>query len=391
MKLVILFFSLCLIGCASPQEQIEEPVEKPIPIINSEISFTKIADGFNQPLGISHSNDASGRLFIVERGGTIRIIDASGTRIEHPFLDVSSLVDTDFGEQGLLGLVFHPKYKTSGRFFINYTNKDDDTIIAEYKTSQNTNVAIESPTRRLLFLEQPEHNHNGGHMAFSPKDNYLYIGTGDGGGFDDPNDNAENLDSLLGKMLRLDVNTNLPYAVPNTNPYVNDSAVRSEIWAHGLRNPWRFSFDRLTGDLYIGDVGQARYEEINFQPNDSNGKENYGWDTTEGLECNEPRNDCNKDGISLPILTYGRDQGVSVTGGYVYRGSEIPWLQGKYIYGDFATGIIWMAEQTASGWKSEMLADTEFNISSFGEDAAGELYLADYSTGSIYKFSGVVE
>lgn len=388
MRFVILFLSLFLIACTVPKEETEK--ETP-PIVNSEIRFTKIADGFNQPLGITHAHDKSGRLFIIERGGTIRIIDNKSQRIEEPFLDVSDLISTDFGERGLLGLAFHPNYTSNARFFINYTDVSGDTVIAEYRLSKDINLALGEPTQRLLSITQPYNNHNGGHIAFSPKDSYLYLGTGDGGLFDDPDDRAENLNTLLGKMLRLDINNTMPYSIPESNPYASDGSALPEIWAYGLRNPWRFSFDRETGDLYIGDVGQARFEEINFQSANSQGKENYGWDIMEGFECNEPRNSCNKEGITQPILSYGHDQGVSVTGGYVYRGNEIPWLQGKYVYGDFATGSIWVAEQTASGWSSEVLADTEFNISSFGEDAVGELYLADYSTGSIYKFSAVVD
>ncbi len=236
----------------------------------------------------------------------------------------------------------------------------------------------------ILTFDQPAGNHNGGQIQFGP-DGYLYIGTGDGGQANDPWDNAENRGVLLGKMLRIAVQGQDSYAIPHDNPFIEQNDVRAEIWAYGLRNPWRFSFDRGTGDLYIADVGQNQWEEVDFQPAESVGGEHYGWDTTEGTHCFEPASGCDDSAITLPVAEYAHDQGCSVTGGYVYRGATYPQLDGVYFYADFCSGDIWALRQGDDGvWQDEIVFDSDYRIASFGEDEAGELYVLDLS-GSVYR------
>lgn len=368
-----LLLALIIVGCSNAQNEPDEPV------------FSKIASGFNRPVGITHAGDGSSRLFVIEQGGKIFIIKDDKVTQE-PFLDVSDLVSRNGGERGLLGLAFHPDYKNNGRFFINYTNRDGNTVIAEYQVSSNANSADKSSAKILLSFEQPFSNHNGGHLAFSPKDNYLYIASGDGGDGGDPREYAQALNTPLGKLLRIDVDSGEPYAVPDSNPWATSPDAFKEIWAYGLRNPWRFSFDRETGDLYIGDVGQGRYEEINFQAASSVGGENYGWNVMEGMHCFKPSNNCKQEDLSLPIAEYDHSEGVSVTGGFVYRGINMIELFGKYLYGDFASGKIWTLERKNNNWVNELYDDTDFQISSFGEDEAGELYLSHFGGGEIYRF-----
>jgi glucose/arabinose dehydrogenase len=352
-------------------------------------SFSQVVTGLNQPVGVTHSGDGSGRLFIIEKGGFIRIV-REGQLSSEPFLDVRGLITPEAQtEQGLLGLAFHPNYKNNGTFFIYYTdaNKKEngaaDTVVARYQVSGDPNKADPASAKIILTIEQPFWNHNGGHIAFGP-DGYLYIGTGDGGDGGDPQENAEDLTDLLGKLLRIDVNAET-YTVPESNPWKVESGARTEIWAYGLRNPWKFSFDRETGDLYIGDVGQNLYEEINFQSVSSKGGENYGWNQMEGLHCYGETPDCNPDEFVLPILEYPHgEDGVSVTGGFVYRGTQISELEGAYIFADFASGKIWTARDNEGVWTSELLEDTEFAVSSFGEDESGELYLTDFGKGVLY-------
>jgi len=356
-----------------------------------DIAFQAIATGLNNPLGITDPGDGSGRLFITEQNGRILIYD--GTKIlPAPFLNISSIVSC-CGERGLLGLAFHPEYSTKGFFYVNYTNTSGNTVIARYSVSNNPNVADPSSARRLLTFTQPASNHNGGHLAFGP-DGYLYIASGDGGGSGDPNDNGQDLGTLLGKILRIDVDgddfpgdPNRNYSIPSDNPFVGDPDALDEIWAYGLRNPWRFSFDRETGDLFTGDVGQNSREEVNFQPASSTGGENYGW------RCYEGNAEFNLDGCGeaddyvFPIIDYTHAQGCSVTGGYRYRGPE-PVLFGYYFYGDFCTGLVWGAlPDENSDWATTPLLDTNLSISTFGEDEAGNLYIAHYhgARGAIYR------
>jgi hypothetical protein len=340
-----------------------------------------VADGLQQPVLVTHAADRSQRLFIVEQAGRIRVLE-NGFVKPAPFLDISTLVQTG-GERGLLGLAFHPEYSDNGRFFINYTRLDGgqlETVVAEYGVS-GTNPDMAAPQETsLLEFDQPAGNHNGGMLAFGP-DGYLYIGTGDGGGGGDPNNNGQDLSNLLGKILRIDVDGGAPYTVPPDNPFVGQGAVRSEIYAYGLRNPWRFSFDRLTGDLFAADVGQGSWEEVDLI--ESGG--NYGWRIMEGNHCFNPPNNCNTTGLILPIAEYSHSQGRSVTGGYVYRGLQPTSLQGSYIFGDYINGSIWSLTKTGDGtWSPTLLLDTDLSISSFGEDRHGEVYVVDYS-GALYR------
>lgn len=356
-------------------------------------TFSIGADEFitdlKKPVLVTHAGDGSGRLFIVEQAGRILIAENGRVR-ETPFLNIRDKVNSDGSERGLLSVAFHPEYQDNGIFFVNYTAKPDgSTVIERYRVSDDPNVADESSGQVILQFAQPEPNHNGGMMAFGP-DGYLYIGTGDGGGAGDRHGsigNGQNLDTLLGKILRVDVNTDT-YQVPANNPFVGQANVKPEIWAYGLRNPWRFSFDRSTGDLYIGDVGQASKEEINFQPASSGGGENYGWRIMEGDECYDAAQNCKRKDLIPPIAVYSHDFGCSVTGGYVYRGQMYPWLVGQYIFADYCTGIVWAASREASGaWNTKQVGKFDDTISSFGQDETGEMYVVGHGNGVIYKLT----
>jgi len=344
------------------------------------VGGVKIADGLQRPLYLTHAGDGSGRLFIVEQPGRIRLVQ-NGVLLPDPFLDIAQLVNNSGNEQGLLGLAFSPAYAGNGQFFVNYTDANGDTTIMRYSVSSDPNRADPASARLVLHVKQPYPNHNGGDLVFGP-DGDLYIGLGDGGSQGDPNGNGQNLKALLGKMLRIDVNQE-PYAIPPDNPFVNRADARSEIWAYGLRNPWRYSFDRATGDLYIADVGQDTYEEVNFQPASSKGGEDYGWNFMEGLHHYQGQA---PEGLTAPIAEYSHSEGgCSVTGGYVYRGPSLPGLKGVYLFGDYCSGIIWGLSRTAAGkWQKVKLWSTSFNISSFGEDEAGEVYVVDHG-GAVYQ------
>ncbi len=356
------------------------------------LSLELFAEGFARPVAVRHAGDGSDRLFVVEQAGRIVVVDGEAV-LEDPFLDISSAVESSGSEQGLLGLVFHPDYQSNGYFFVNYTydagGGGDRTRIARYRVSAaDPNRADPASGLTILDFAQPASNHNGGDLQFGP-DGYLYIATGDGGGARDPDNRAQNLGSVLGKMLRIDVDGASPYAIPDDNPFVDDPVARKEIWAYGLRNPWRFSFDRRTGDLFIGDVGQGDREEIDFQPWPNQGGENYGWSCMEG-DLVQNFNPCDGKPLTAPVLVYDHGLGCSVTGGYRYRG-RIAGLYGTYIFGDFCSGRIWLASPVESVWEAIEWADTAHRISSFGEDEDGELYLVDHAAGEIYRFSGPIE
>lgn len=352
--------------------------------------LVEVAHGLSRPLYVTYApGDSSGRLFIVEQSGKIRILK-DGNLLDAPFLDLSGLISQEalgssYTERGLLGLAFDPHYAQNGRFYVDYTDHQGNSVIARYTVSASSPDSADPGSGvQLLYVPQPFANHNGGNLVFGP-DGYLYVGFGDGGSQGDPQGNGQNINVLLGKILRLDVSGDQGYAIPPGNPFANNSAARAEIWAWGLRNPWRFTFDRQTGDLYIGDVGQNKWEEIDFQPASSKGGENYGWNAYEATHVysgNAPASD-----VVMPVLEYGHDNGrCSVTGGYVYRGASIPALQGYYLYGDWCTGTIWAAQRDATGnWKTEVSLESGRSISSFGEDSSGELYLVDYS-GAVLRF-----
>ncbi|MGE5310798.1 MAG: PQQ-dependent sugar dehydrogenase [Nitrospirota bacterium] len=354
----------------------------------AQIDLQPVASGIANPVAITHAGDGSGRLFITLQAGQLVIFD--GTQVlPTPFLDISSLVLSG-GERGLLSVAFHPNYRDNGVFFVYYTNTAGDIVIARYSVSANSNVANPTSAGILLTIPHPNFaNHNGGQLQFGP-DGYLYIGVGDGGSGGDPSSHGQSLDTFLGKLLRIDVDDSSPYGIPVNNPFVGVPGALPEIWAYGLRNPWRFSFDRSTHDLFIADVGQDSWEEVDFQPASSAGGQNYGWNVMEGNHCFNPPSGCNSTGLTLPILEYahgpGDSIGCSISGGYRYRGTQNPSLTGIYFYGDFCSGRIWGAsEQGGGGWTTTEPVDTALSISSFGEDEAGEIYVADYSQGAIYR------
>jgi glucose/arabinose dehydrogenase len=322
-----------------------------------------------------------------ERGGRVRVVDADGTLQDLHFVDLSDRIQAG-GEQGLLGLAFHPDFATNGRVFVHYSRLGDGaTVISELTASADRSTADPASERVIFTLEQPFSNHNGGQIAFGP-DGYLYIGLGDGGSGGDPFGNAQNLQVLLGKILRIDVDgahaAGKEYAIPDTNPYapggVSPGAGLPEIWAYGLRNPWRFSFDRGTGDLYIGDVGQNAFEEVDRQPASSAGGENYGWNPVEGTHC---YGICDSITSVPPVAEYSHGEGCSVTGGYVYRGTQQPAMVGTYLFSDYCSGTIWTLS-TAAGIAPRVLAQSGLSVSSFGEGEDGEIYLVDLFGGGLY-------
>jgi glucose/arabinose dehydrogenase len=346
---------------------------------------------FEQPVDIQFPDDGSKRLFVVSQPGTIYVFENNNSvTIKKVFLDIRDKVLFG-GEQGLLGLAFHPDYKNNGYFYINYTTSNPRrTVVSRFKVSANDpDAADRSSELILLTVDQPFSNHNGGQTSFGP-DSYLYISLGDGGSGGDPQNYAQNLRSLLGKILRIDVNNrsgNLNYSIPSDNPFKgNTNDLREEIYAFGLRNVWRFSFDRPTGKLWAADVGQNAWEEINII---ENGK-NYGWRIMEGNHCYNPATNCNTTNLTMPVWEYGRNDqgGYSITGGYVFRGTSAPELNGKYIYGDFVSGNIWSLELTGSNAVNNLLFSTNHSISTFGIDQNDELYFVNYSTGRLYKFRG---
>ena len=320
----------------------------------------------------------------------IRIV-RNGVVAAAPFLDIGNLVASG-GERGLLGLALHPGFATNGRFFVNYTRTGDGaTVIAEFRVSAgNRNVADPASRRELVTIAQPFENHNGGGLRFGP-DGYLYIGMGDGGSANDPGNRAQDPQQLLGKMLRIDVDA-APYGIPPGNAYATPGQGRGEIWALGLRNPWRFSFDRLTGDLYIGDVGQGAVEEIDYVARGTPAGLNFGWRVMEGNECTGLGGGapCGSAALAAPAVTYDHALGCSVTGGVVYRGTAVPVMQGRYLYGDFCSGRMWTTSRDRDGrWQTEVLIDTGHQIGTFGEDSAGEVYWSDLGSGNIYRLAAL--
>ena len=378
------------------------------------ITLTPFASGAIQPTYVTHAGDNSGRLFVVERAGRIRIFK-NGAFLSTPFLDITSRVQSGSSEQGLLSMAFPPGYANKGYFYVNYTNRSGigDTMIARYRLTGNADIADPNSEEVILTVVQPQANHNGGQLQFGP-DGYLYIGMGDGGGGGDQHGtigNAQDPSTLLGKILRINVEPSGPgpvplpagpfiiylpmisklanvgtnYSIPATNPYNQTAGYRGEIWALGLRNPWRFSFDRQTGDLYTADVGQNAWEEVNFQPGASAGGENYGWRILEGAHCFNPSTGCTPPArYSAPVAEYSNAATeCAVTGGYVYRGPGNPAMQGFYFYGDFCSGRIWGLKHDGTSWVTQQLAQPAINISSFGDDQAGNLYVAGFD-GTIY-------
>ena len=350
------------------------------------LTLKLVATDLEGPVGMGVAGDGSNRLFVIEQPGKIRVVKG-GTLLDQPFLDLTEKVDHGnvfYSEKGLLGLAFHPQYKSNGKFYIYYSaatatkGMNHKSVVAEYQvSSSNPDVATNSG-KVILEFDEPESNHNGGCLAFGP-DGFLYIGTGDGGGAGDEHGtigNGQNKQTLMGKILRIDVNAASGYRIPPDNPFVGTSA-KPEIFAYGLRNPWRFSFDRKTGQIFCADVGQNEWEEIDII---EKGK-NYGWRIMEGNHCYNPSTNCNKAGLTMPIAEYDHSEGKSVTGGYVYRGSKFPEMNGKYVFADW-TGPFFMLSQHAATneWNKYKLTlkdfEGDFYVNSFGEDEAGELYVA---------------
>lgn len=356
------------------------------------LGLTEVVGGLSAPLGVTNARDGSGRLFVVEKSGAVRIVKG-GSLLPTPFIDISRSV-SDGGEQGLLGLAFHPSYKTNGKLYLSYTDLRGTSVIREYRVSSSNPDRVDgSSGRTLLRVGQPFANHNGGHIAFGP-DGYLYIGFGDGGSAGDPGNRAQSRSTLLGKLLRIDVNRrtgSLPYGIPATNPYVGRSGL-DQIWAYGLRNPWGFSFDRGTGDLWIGDVGQNAWEEVDralaVRGRNAGRGLNFGWRVMEGAHCYLPSSGCTRTGKTLPLTEYGHSAGrCSITGGHVYRGRAYPDLVGAYLFGDYCSGEIWYVDRGAArGVTPRRAQDTNASITSFGEDQAGELYLTD-AAGTLYRIT----
>ena len=367
-----------------------------VPSSSSAIATIKVAGNLTLPLHVC-SPPGDDRLFIVEQGGKIKILE-HGVLLSTPFLDISAKVD-DSPYGGLLGLAFHPNYASNGYFYVNYTNTSGNTRIVRYRVSSNRNVASPQSELFILSISQPSDIHNGGNLAFGPGDGYLYIAMGDGGPGEDPDGRGQNPGTLLGKILRIDVDGGSPYAIPPDNPFVGVSGYRPEIWARGVRQPWGLSFDAVTHDLWIADVGETEWEEVNFQPASSAGGENYGWSVMEGPDCFDDPDGCNEQGFVLPIHAYGHGSGLcSINGGVVYRGGLITALRGIYFFADYCTSRIWsfryddesVTELVERTQELEPAGALDFDfISAIGTDGEGEMYIVDWTpvpgAGEIYK------
>jgi glucose/arabinose dehydrogenase len=368
---------------AAPADRTVEAVE-PTALVSGQLTVVRVTGGLSSPLGVTHAGDGSGRLFVVERGGLVRVVKGN-TLQSGSFLDLRGPVSAG-GERGLLNIAFHPDFETNRFVYVYYTRSDGDILVSRL-TANSARTKVDPATERVLLrIEHSQHsNHNGGSMAFGP-DGYLYLGTGDGGGAGDPLENGQDItNELLGKILRIDVDGSGAgpfgrYGIPADNPFVGKTG-DDEIWAYGMRNPWRISFDRSTGNLFIADVGQSRREEVNRESATTAGGRNYGWDQMEGSLCYEPSTGCDKSGKVLPTAEYSHSLGCSITGGYVYRGAHRD-LQGMYVFGDFCSGRIWTMPN--AGNAITVRRDTSLSISSFGESEAGELYVTDLG-GALYR------
>jgi glucose/arabinose dehydrogenase len=385
---VVLTAGCLLLGCGG--STVTQPVSAGQFVPPPQLALEDFVSGLSNPLGFEAPDDGTNRIFIIEQGGAIRVVQA-GMVLATPFLDISSQIESG-GEEGLLGMACHPNFSASGRFYVDYTRRLStgqlQTVISEFAVSAaDPNQADPSSERQLLVVDQPFDNHNGGQLAFGA-DGFLYIAFGDGGSEGDPSGNAQNKNVLLGKILRIGVDppfaSGKQYAIPSGNPFAGGGGL-PEIWAYGFRNPWRFSFDRSTGRLIAGDVGQDDWEEVDVVT----GGGNYGWNIMEGNHCYPPSvTSCNMAGLVAPIAEYGHDAsgGISIIGGYVYHGSAIAGLEGTYIFGDLSSGHVWGLKQDATlDWHMTLILTHNLTVSSFGQDAAGELYLLDYGNGTVLR------
>jgi glucose/arabinose dehydrogenase len=376
--LIFLLFAFCS-DASRESSDVDQASYRPVQAF-PQLSFTR-------PVDLQYPQDNSNRIFVVEQAGVISVFtNDRNTTDKKVFLDIRDKVDDQGNEEGLLGLAFHPEYKTNGYLYVNYTAASPNrTVIARYKVSDgNPDMADPASEHLLLTFDQPYSNHNGGQVSFGP-DGYLYIAVGDGGSGGDPQENGQNRSTLLGTILRIDVNkpeNGNHYGIPADNPFAkNSNSFREEIYAYGLRNPWRFSFDTANDRLWTGDVGQNAYEEIDIIEKGGN----YGWNTMEGKHCFDPKSNCDQGGLQLPIHEYGRDEGLSVTGGFVYRGPTLKSLTGKYVYADYATRRVWAIDHSDLDRPvNTLLFEADFNISSFGVDQNQELYLCGFD-GKIYS------
>jgi glucose/arabinose dehydrogenase len=389
MKQFTLILALLLIAVAGvgAQDDEAETVPDETRFDPADYQWTQVVAGLDNPILLTNAGDGTGRMFAVEQNGFVLLLE-DGTYNPEPFLDVTealprTVIQGRYSEQGLLGMAFHPEFATNGEFFIAYTKQDGGLVVARFNVLEDDpNRADPESGQEVLVLDEPFDNHNAGMLAFGP-DGYLYVAIGDGGGSGDPLNNGQKADNLYSSIIRIDIDQE-PYAIPEDNPFLDDDRFAPEIWVMGLRNPWRFSFDRENGDMYIADVGQERFEEISFVPGDVNGGLNFGWATYEGNEIFKAEIEPVTD-VTPPIIAYDHSFGCSVTGGYAYRGEALAELDGVYIYGDYCNGNIWFAYQDEDGeWQDDLMWMSEYVISSFGEDEAGEVYLVDYK-GEIYR------
>ncbi len=355
------------------------------PAANSA-QWVPFVSGLTKPTDLKDPGDGSGRLFILEQPGRIRIVQ-DGQLLDQPFLDITGQVGSQGSEQGLLGIDFDPNFAQNGIFFTNYTNRQGNSVVSQWSvSSSNPNQADQQSEQILLTIDQPYQNHNGGGVLFGP-DGYLYLSFGDGGSGGDPQGNAQNTSTLLGTILRIQPDLQGGYSIPPNNPFANGQGGRQEIDLYGLRNPWRFSFDPGTGDMYIADVGQNQWEEVDFLPAGAPGGENFGWNYYEGnhIYAGQPPQDM---AFTFPVYEYSHDQGCSITGGYVYRGANLPNWQGVYLFGDYCSGEVWGLLQDAQGqWQTQALFQTPYRISAFGQDAGGNVYLLDHGQGQVLKLA----
>lgn len=408
-----LLFALCGLGLLSiagwmslpatyaANVSVQQTLREPSAVLFT-VTLQQVASTLVEPVDLQDAQDGSRRLFVVEQPGRIRVIE-NGVLQATPYITLTSIVHDNGNEQGLLGLAFDPDFASNGTFYLSYNNEPGaDSVIARYVVSNPAaNVANVINMTHLITVDQPQSNHNGGQLQFGPNDDYLYISLGDGGGAGDddsghaPGGNGQSLGTHLGKLLRVNVRGVPTYTIPASNPFTQSAGVPPEIWAYGLRNPWRFSFDSANGDMYIADVGQYTYEEVSYEPAPSSGGVNYGWRCKEGFHNFNFSGNCASATLIDPVVEFAHvvsgEDNCSVTGGYVYHGQDYPWMDGIYFYADYCSGRIWALEQTSPGvWSSVEKLNVSFQISSFGEDEDGEMYVLDHSSGRVYKLTSSI-